>query len=288
MAQARHIVDVLIAERAPRLVASPLWPLARVVLDGLLNRRTAVRMADSIAQRGGAEALELVSRLLDLRVEVEGLEHLPGSGACVIVANHPTGIADGIAVWDALKPVRPDLMFYANADAHRVCPGFVDTLIPVEWVEAKRTREKTRRTLQLTSEALARGVPLMIFPAGKLARMVEGRLVDPPWMASAISIARRSGLPVVPVHVRGPHATLFHLFDRISPELRDITLFHELLNKRGRTYHLRLGVPIEPAQLAGDAEAVTRAVKDHVEQALAASPDARFSDAGFRAPHPVA
>ncbi|MCA3758677.1 MAG: acyltransferase, partial [Phenylobacterium sp.] len=28
----QHIVDVLIAERAPRLAASPAWPLARPLL----------------------------------------------------------------------------------------------------------------------------------------------------------------------------------------------------------------------------------------------------------------
>ena len=62
----------------------------------------------------------------------------------MIVCNHPTGIADGVAVWDALKAIRPDLMFYANADAHRVSPKLDEVLIPVEWVEEKRTRERTR------------------------------------------------------------------------------------------------------------------------------------------------
>jgi len=36
------------------------------------------------------------------------------------------------------------VVFYANSDAHRVCPRFDETLIPVEWVAAKRTRERTR------------------------------------------------------------------------------------------------------------------------------------------------
>ena len=52
------------------------------------------------------------------------------------------------------RRVRPDICFYANSDAHRVSPRFGDVLIPVEWVEAKRTRERTRRTLILAREAL--------------------------------------------------------------------------------------------------------------------------------------
>ncbi|MCA6224361.1 MAG: acyltransferase, partial [Phenylobacterium sp.] len=69
-----HIVDVLIAERAPRLAASPAWPLARPLLYRLLNYRRARRMADAIAPLPGIEALEHVSRLLEVKVKVSGLE----------------------------------------------------------------------------------------------------------------------------------------------------------------------------------------------------------------------
>src|SRR5690606_3215665 len=111
--------------------------------------------ADEIAPMPGAAALERISGQLALRLAIRGLERVPRSGRLVVVANHPTGLADGLAVHDALKGVRPDLVFYANSDAHRVAPRFDDSLIPVEWVEAKRTRERTRITLQRTREAMA-------------------------------------------------------------------------------------------------------------------------------------
>ena len=272
-----HIVDVLIAERAPRLAASPAWPLARPLLYRLLNYRRARRMADAIAPLAGIEALEHVSRLLEVKVKVSGLERIPSSGRLVIVSNHPTGIADGIAVWDTLRDRRPDLCFYANADAHRVVPGFSDVLIPVEWVAAKRTREHTRTTLHMTRQAMEAGRALAIFPAGRLARRTpDGRLCDPPWMSSAVSIARRHEAPVAPVHMTGPWSTLFHAFDRISKELRDITLFHELLNKRGGRFTLTVGPLVSPDRLGGDAEAATLALKAYVEQILPEDPDRPF------------
>lgn len=273
----QHIVDVLIAERAPRLAASPAWPLARPLLYRLLNYRRARRMADAIAPLPGIEALEHVSRLLEVKVKVSGLERIPSSGRLVIVSNHPTGIADGIAVWDTLRDRRPDLCFYANADAHRVVPGFSDVLIPVEWVAAKRTREHTRTTLHMTRQAMEAGRALAIFPAGRLARRTpDGRLCDPPWMSSAVSIARRHEAPVAPVHMTGPWSTLFHAFDRISKELRDITLFHELLNKRGGRFTLTVGPLVSPDRLGGDAEAATLALKAYVETVLPKDPDRPF------------
>jgi len=273
-----HIVDVLITERAPRLSRHAAWPLLRPALYRLLNYGKARRMADAIAPMAGEAALDHVSALLSVKVDVVGLERIPRHGRVVLVSNHPTGIADGIAVYDALKPVRPDLCFYANSDAHRVAPGFSDVLIPVEWVEAKRTRERTRLTLQLTKEAMEAERALAIFPAGRLARREpDGFLSDPPWMASALSIARRYEAPVVPMHLTGPWSTLFHLFDRFSQELRDITLFHELLNKRGREFRLIVGRPVAAQALDPDANAASLALKAYVERILPNEPDRPFA-----------
>jgi putative hemolysin len=269
-----HIVDTLIAERAPGLTGSALWPLVRPPLHALLGYNKARRMVDAITDLGGRDALEHVSRLLALEVSIRGLENLPATGRAVIVANHPTGIADGVAVYDALKTTRPDIMFYANADAHRVCARFDEVLIPVEWVEAKRSRERMRLTLQMTRDALEAERALMIFPAGRLAkRGADGQVADPPWATSAVSIARKYDAPVIPIHVAGPWSTLFHLFDRVSRELRDITLFHELLNKSGRRFELIVGQRIDPASLPADTGEATEVLKRYVERVLPERPE---------------
>jgi putative hemolysin len=273
-----HIVDVLIAERAPKLAASPAWPALRPLLYAMLDYGKARRMAEAIAPMPGRLALNYVSDLLALKVQATGLDRVPATGRVVVVCNHPTGIADGVAVFDALKTLRPDVCFYANADAHRVSPGFGDVLIPVEWVEAKRTREKTRNTLSLTREALEAERCLVIFPSGRLARrQPDGSLLDPPWMPSAVSLARKYEAPVLPVRVTGPFSTLFHFFHGFSEELRDITLFHELLNKRGRAFSLTVGRLIAPEALDGDPVEVSERLKAHVEQGLATDPDRPFS-----------
>jgi len=274
----KHIVDVLIEERAPKLSKSPVWPAARPLLYSLLDYRKARRMADAIAPMSGRGALEHVSDLLSLTVSHSGLQRVPHQGRLVVVCNHPTGIADGVAVYDVLKTVRPDLCFYANSDAHRVSPRLEEVLVPVEWVETKRTRERTRLTLQMTREALEAERCLVIFPAGRLARrQPDGLLADPPWAPSAVSVARKYEAPILPLHVAGPWSTLFHLFNRFSPELRDITLFHEFLNKQGRAFSLTFGAPIAPERLAGDPGEVTLRLKHHVERILPQDADRPFA-----------
>ncbi len=269
-----HIVDVLIEERAPKLSSSPVWPLIRPALYALLDYGKARRMADRLAPLPGRQALDAVSELLSVKLQVSGLERVPKDGRLVVICNHPTGIADGIAVYDALKQVRPDVVFYANADALRVSADFGSVLIPVEWVEAKRTRERTRATLAGTKAAMEAEQALVVFPAGRIARVrTDGPPRDLDWMPTALSVARKYEAPVLPVHVSGPHPTLFHFFHGFSSELRDMTLFHELLNKRGRLFRLTIGKVIPAGQL--DAEDMP-ALKRFVEETLPFEPDRPF------------
>jgi putative hemolysin len=278
MAGSDHIIDVLIAERAPRLTGSPFWPLIRPGLYALLGYGRAQRMADAIRGLSGQATLDFVSNLLDLKTSTINLDRLPAAGRCVVVANHPTGIADGIAVHDAIRKRRGDAIYFANADAIRVSPRLAEVLIPVEWVVDKRTREKTRATLEAARAAFEAERCVVMFPAGRLARAGEdGTLTDPEWAPTATSMARKYDAPIIPIHVTGPNSTLFHLFNRVSPELRDITLFHELLNKRKKAFRLRVGKAIAPTRLDLDATRATHALKAFTERVLASRPDAEFA-----------
>lgn len=276
--RADHIVDVLIAERAPRLTGSVAWPLVRPALYGLLGYGEARAMADAVAPLSGAQALEYISTLLRLQVTTLNLDRIPATGRCVVVANHPTGVADGIAVHDAIRARRNDAIYFANADALRVSPRLGEAVIPVEWVVQKRTREKTRATLQAAKEAFEAERCVVIFPAGRLARVGKGgALTDPEWTPTAASLARKYDAPVVPIHVTGPTSRLFHLFDKVSQELRDVTLFHEMLNKKGREFQLKVGPTVPPSRLDVDAAKATYALKAYVERVLPSQPDADFA-----------
>ena len=273
-----HVCDVLIAERAPRLTRSVTWPLVRPFLYKLLNYHAAVRMADAVRPLSGAGALDYMSDLLDLKVSVMNPERIPATGRCIVVANHPTGIADGIAVFDAIRARRADAVFFANADALRVSPRLGEAVIPVEWVVAKRTREKTRATLLAAREAFEAERCVVMFPAGRLARVArDGSVTDPEWAPTAASLARKYDALIIPIHVAGPTSRLFHFFDRISPELRDITLFHELLNKRKKPFQLKVGKPVSATRLDIDAVKATYGLKAFTERVLPSQPDADFA-----------
>jgi len=272
-----HIVDIMIEERCPSWVKHWSWPALRPVLFSLLGYRKALRWADQIKQlKSGQECFEFLDRVLDLRVMHVGIERVPASGRAVIVANHPTGLADGSIVLAALRSIRTDIEIMANADACRINPAFAEVIIPVEWVQDKRSMPKTRETVRRTSSAFTNERVLLIFPSGALAQMRKGKLVDEPWHQTAVSLARKNKAPITPLHVGGRNSALYYTFCGLNRELRDITLFRELLNKQGDKFHLTFGPQIPVEHLEGDPQAVTEKLREYVDTILPNEPDRPF------------
>ena len=252
----RDRLDPLIAERAPWLFRPTVQAeVARTVLDRLLAYERTLEIGTHYIDMSVADVMADLSRRIARRVTASGLENLPATGPALVVANHPTGIADGIIMDHLLKKRRSDAFIYTNADILRVLPQFSELIIPVEWREELRTVSKTRETMALTRKALDTGRLGVIFPSGRLAKRRGLRLHERPWMGSAAMIARKFELPVIPVHIRARNSAMFYAFDAIHPTLRDITLFHETLNKDVQPYHVTFGRPLDGAALPRDATA---------------------------------
>ncbi|MDN2568441.1 1-acyl-sn-glycerol-3-phosphate acyltransferase [Aquibium sp. A9E412] len=271
-----HIVDQLILERTTELSKNPLWPVARPLLYRYFHYKQAVAMADRIAAMSGWDAMSHISALLSLELTVTGRHNIPESGAFILAPTHPTGIADGIAVFDLLKEQRPDFAVFANRDALRVNPRFADLIIPVEWRASEKSHAKSRDTLEATARAFSADKAIVLFPSGRIAYWHEDKLTERPWQPSVVALARRFEVPVVPVNMTARNSGLFYLLSRYSNELRDMTLFHELLNKKGRAVSLTIGRPIAPDALDGDANEVAARLQEHAVAALARDPEATY------------
>ena len=251
----RNRLDPLIAERAPWLFQSNLWADAnRAMLMRLLGYNRTLELAEHFRDEPTDEIMRHMGEMLAKDVEISGLSNIPRHGPALIVANHPTGIADGIILHKALSETRPDAFYYANSDILRVLPQMESIIAPVEWRKDKRSHGKTRETMAYTRKAIDEGRLGVIFPAGRLAKRRGLQLFERPWMASAAMIARKFELDVIPVNIRARNSALFYLFDRIHPTLRDITLFHETLNKHRQPFRIRIGEPISAAALPAKSE----------------------------------
>ena len=251
----KHRIDPLIAERAPWLFKPGLGATcARRALMSLLGYGETLSLAELYRDWPTDRIMHHIAGQLARDLTVSGLQNIPRHGPALIVANHPTGIADGIMLHHALWQMRPDMFIYANSDILRILPQFESLIAPVEWREEKRTRAKTRETMEYTKRAIDAGRLGVIFPSGRLAKRRGLSLHERPWMPSAAMIARKYDLPVIPVNIRARNSALFYSFDFLHASLRDITLFYETLNKAHQPYRITVGEPISPSALPARSE----------------------------------
>ncbi|AUH63543.1 1-acyl-sn-glycerol-3-phosphate acyltransferase [Paracoccus zhejiangensis] len=268
-------IDPLIAERAPWFYSGrPHHALARSAMMWLLRYPETLRLAAEFRDLPTPEILRRMQALMVRDVQVAGMEHLPARGPALIVANHPTGIADGLVLHALISQLRDDLFIYANHDMIRVLPQTEELIAPVEWRLEKRSHAKTRATMDYTRAALGAGRIGLIFPSGRLAKRRWLTLHERPWMASAAMIARKFGVPVIPLRIRARNSALFYALDRIHASLRDVTLFNEVLNKASQPYRVTIGAPIDPASLPRSSDEAISALRDAVLALPAPGPDA--------------
>ncbi|WP_425098655.1 lysophospholipid acyltransferase family protein [Tropicibacter sp. S64] len=248
-------IDPLIRDRAPWLFSGrPGTRAAHRMLDRLLSYDKTLQIAAAVETMPSAEIMRTMGALLAQEAVYHGQDNIPRQGAALIVANHPTGIADGIILHHLLQRIRPDAYYFANHDILRVLPQMADMIAPVEWRKERRSHGKTRETMAYTRKAVEAGRLGVIFPSGRLAKRRGLRLHERPWMGSAAMIARKFDLPVIPVNIRARNSVLFYLCDLIHPTLRDITLFHETLNKDRQPFEVTVGEPISASALPADSD----------------------------------
>ena len=193
----RHIVDLLIDERAPTLLRAPGERMADASAGVSTVSATARPSRRSIGSRDSPapRSWPLPPTTIGLRVRTLGTSRLPPHGRVVIAVNHPTGLADGVALWRALAPIRGDLRILANADALRIAPGLADIFIPVQWQKSQRSASDSRRVLADLGRALRNEAALVFFPSGRLAYLRWRGLTERPWLPTVVTVARKFGAP---------------------------------------------------------------------------------------------
>ena len=146
------------------------------------------------------QAARLLLRLCRIPLSVEGLEHLPGQQACVIVTNHASYL-DGVVLVAAL-PVTFSFVAKAELDRQFIPRRFLRRIgaLFVERFDKQRGVADARRTVQ-TVQA---GRSLLFFPEGTFTRM-PGLL---PFHMGAFVAAAEAAVPVVPVTIRGTRSLL--------------------------------------------------------------------------------
>ena len=195
---------------------------------------------------------EAVLRKLDVQMEVlpEDLAKIPRDGPLLVVANHPFGGIDGLALGSLLSKTRPDFKLLVNQEL-----GVFNAMTPwrfqVDILGGESAKSKNLKSMVECSRFLRDGNCLGIFPAGEVSslHLPTRKIIDSSWSDHPTSLARRNNATVLPVCFKGKNGWLFQTLGLIHPRLRTLLLARELVNKRGKDLKMRIGEPISPQKI---------------------------------------
>ncbi|MFY0665969.1 MAG: NRDE family protein [Natronospirillum sp.] len=186
----------------------------------------------------------------------------------VFIANHPTGGLDGLILLAWLQSYYPEVKVVVT-DLLTLIPPMKSLVVPVD-----RYRS-SRQSVRNLHAAFATDAAILVFPAGRTARKQQGKLTDFEWHSMPVTLARRYGRPLVPIHLEGTNSRLFHgvaaLRQRfnVALNLEMALLPRELLKPATRTFGVSTGEAItveELEQLAPNDQQRMAAVRAHYDR----------------------
>jgi putative hemolysin len=195
--------------------------------------------------------------LINVDLKVQGTwppQTLP-DGPIVIVANHPFGIGDGIAVLAIAEQLGRPFRVLINNELLKV-PEMAPYSLPVSFEETKEALALNMQTRHEALRLLKDGVTVVIFPAGGVATAKKGfgRAEDLPWKMFPAKLIQAARANVVPVYFEGQNGRLFHLASKISLTLRVSLLIREFRRLSGSTIQARVGRMIPWEELSSHAD----------------------------------
>ena len=210
----------------------------------------------------GDPATPFTQRALDeLRIALDlhgDLARIPATGALIVVANHPFGAVDGLALLALVARVRSDARILAN-HLLAALPELQTQVIGADVFGGGRARGRNVAAVREAASWLRAGRCLCMFPAGEVAHLeADGQVVDSPWRHTAAELAAKTGAAVLPVRFEGHNSRLFRWVGRLHPLLRTAMLPREMWARRGSKVSVRIGAAIAPDELRAQPNAGAR------------------------------
>ncbi|MBP7849326.1 MAG: 1-acyl-sn-glycerol-3-phosphate acyltransferase [Lentimicrobiaceae bacterium] len=268
-------INKVIASKDPRLLkwipGFILRYVKRIVHEDEINGAL-----DRMGHLQGLPFIEAILKEFNANIIVEGEARIPRDGKAIVVANHPLGGLDGLALMHVVGRVREDIVFPVN-DLLLNIPNLRGLFIPVN------KHGSNAANVRVFDETFSGDKMVLYFPAGLCSRKQKGVICDTEWKKSIITKARKYQRDIIPVHISGRNSNFFYRLANIRKSLRlkanieMLYLVDEMYKQRNQDIIITFGNPISWQTFTQERKDKTWAelLKEHVYH-LESNQDAIF------------
>ena len=251
MGQLDNIVNQIMG-RDQKVISytSPSDPvLRRIVINSLemITGRNSLEVAyqrlKTLNKQGynvWTEALAVLN--IHLSYSEDRLNAIPSTGSLVVIANHPFGVVDGLALGKILSLVRQDFFLIVNK---ALCKEEMlgSRLLPIDFAGTRDAMKTNINTRKRAIEIVKNGGAVGIFPSGGVATAKNPfrTAQDLEWKQFLVKLVRPTATNVLPIFFKGKNSPWFQWASFINPNLRLGLLLNEVNNKRGSTIEVQIG-----------------------------------------------
>ncbi|OYU19180.1 MAG: hypothetical protein CFE34_06510 [Rhodobacteraceae bacterium PARR1] len=208
----------------------------------------------SSAPRDEAEVFHAALRVLGIRPHLEWqipATEVPRTGGLLLVANHPFGIVDGLALGQLGMQLRGNVQILTHSVLCQPA-AVAQHLLPVDFSGTSQARRTSAQSRRHAIDLLEDGKVVAIFPAGGIStanKPFKGRAFDAEWHGFLARLATIPGVATLPVFFSGQNSRLFQIASHLSYPLRVALIFNETRRLMGRRLDMRIGAPLAAADL---------------------------------------
>lgn len=243
-------------------------PLIRNSTLSILRKLTREREVNSfLREHQGVTGIDFIDRIFDYfnfsySISQRDRDNIPALGRLIIIANHPIGSLDGLALIRLVSEVRSDVKIVAN-DMLMAFEPLHELLLPLDNMTRGAYKQSYKNILSALNEEQA----IIIFPAGEVSRASARGIRDGKWQAGFLHFARKAKSPILPIFISAKNSWLFYTTSMIFKPLATALLAHEMFNKHSAEIKFRVGEAIphhalESNQLAD--KALIKRLKKHL------------------------
>lgn len=189
---------------------------------------------------------------IELNYNIEKIKSIPSDGPLVVIANHPYGVADGMALGHVLSQMREDFLLVVNEVLcrERVLGKY---FLPIDFRENREALQTNIKTRKSALSLLKEGGAIGIFPSGGVSttpNLWSRKAIDLDWKRFLVKLVSKTNANVLPIYFKGQNSTTFQVASHIHPNIRLALLLNELDRKRGKSLDFVIGDVIKPEDLS--------------------------------------
>jgi len=188
---------------------------------------------------------DVILKYLKIKIKAHNENYLPKNGKYIFASNHSLGGVDFGVVYSKLSEKFKNVKIVANEMFLHI-ENVKELFLPVSTIKNNEQHKKDAIENHLENEE----GHLLIFPAGKVARIVKGKMDDGFWHRSFIRNAIEHKRDIIPMFVGGRNSKAFYrlarirTFLRIKANLEFFMLPGEVFKQKNKKIPIVYGKPI--------------------------------------------